>query len=156
MSTSQARRRDQALRLLELLRPDRHFDGMPYVDMASGKWGVIGPAAMRHVQRPPRAPARKYSTGSGGMGSTVIGTFSPRHGACGGEDGSYGSFVAFEVDVASGVVKGEHTRRQSENDGGVGAHDGVEISAIVRVHLDPRARRPHLENEVVDRDPDRR
>ena len=36
------------------------------------------------------------------------------------------------------------------------AHDGVEIAAIVRVHLDARARRPHLEELVVDRDPDRR
>ncbi len=72
-----------------------------------------------------------------------------------GEDGSYSGFVALEVDEPKGVVKGEHTRRQSENDRRVSAHDGVEIAAIVRVHLDARACRPHLENLVVDRDPDR-
>ena len=77
-------------------------------------------------------------------------------GACGGEDGSYGGFVALEFDEPKGVVEGEHTGRQSENDRRVRAHDGVEIAANVRVHLDARARRPYLEELVVDRDPDRR
>jgi hypothetical protein len=78
-----------------------------------------------------------------------------RHACVRGEDGSYGSFVALEVDVPKGVVKAEHTRRQSEDDRRVGAHDGVEIAAIVRAHLDARGCRPHLDNLVVDRDPDR-
>lgn len=68
----------------------------------------------------------------------------------------HSSFVALYVDEPNGVVKGEHTRRESENDRGVGAHDGIEIPAIVRVHFDARGRRPHLENLGVDRDPDRR
>ena len=68
----------------------------------------------------------------------------------------FGDEGCLEVDEPKGVVKGEHTRRQSENDRRVSAHDGVEIAAIVRVHLDARARRPHLEKLVVDRDPDRR
>lgn len=77
-------------------------------------------------------------------------------GASGVEDGSYGSFIAFDVDEPKGVVEGEHTRCQPQNDRGVSAHDGVEIAAIMRAHLDARARRAHLEQLVVDRDPHRR
>lgn len=76
--------------------------------------------------------------------------------ASGVEDGSYGSFIAVNVDEPKGVVEGEHTRGQSENDRGVSAHDGVEIAAIVRADLDTRARRPHLDQLAVDRDPHRR
>src|SRR2546427_1162143 len=63
-------------------------------------------------------------------GSSVIGARSFRDGCVRGEDGSYGGFVALEVDEPKGVVKGEHTRRQSENDRRVSAHDGGEIAAI--------------------------
>jgi hypothetical protein len=51
------------------------------------------------------------------------------------EDGSYGSFVAFDVDEPKGVVEGEHTRCQPENDRGVSAHDGIEIATIMQAHL---------------------
>src|SRR5438445_1454427 len=102
-------------------------------------------------------PSRRSVPGSAARaGSSVIGARSFRDGCVRGEGGSYGGFVALEFDEPKGVVEGEHTGRQSENDRRVRAHDGVEIAAIVRVHLDARARCPHLEKLVVDRDPDRR
>jgi hypothetical protein len=51
------------------------------------------------------------------------------------EDGSYCGSVAFDVDEPTGVVKVEHARRKPENDRGFGAHDGIEITTIVRAHL---------------------
>jgi hypothetical protein len=36
-------------------------------------------------------------------------------------------------------------RRQPEHDRGIGTHDGIEIAAIMRTHLETRARRPHLQ-----------
>jgi hypothetical protein len=72
------------------------------------------------------------------------------------EDGSCGSFVAFDVDVPKGVVEGGSTRCQSEDDRGVGAQDGIKIATVMQAHLDARARRPHLEQLVVERDPHRR
>lgn len=72
------------------------------------------------------------------------------------EDGSYGSFIAFDVDEPKGVVEGEPTRCQPEDDRGVSAQDGIEIATIMQAHFDARARRPHLEQLVVDRDPHRR
>src|SRR5205807_5036354 len=96
---------------------------------------------LREMARPYRARTRRSVPGSAARaGSSVIGASSFRDGCVRGEDGSHGGFVALEVDEPNGVVKGEHTRRQSKNDRRVSAHDGVEIAAIVRVHLDARAR----------------
>lgn len=77
-------------------------------------------------------------------------------GASGVEEGSYGGFIAFDVDESTGVVQVEYTRCQPENDRGVSAHDGVEIATIVQPDLYARARRSHLEQLPVDRDPHRR
>jgi hypothetical protein len=111
--------------------------------------------AVTSARRPKRLTVDPYQ-GQLRVQSSLIGTSSFRDGCVRGEDGSHGGFVALEVDEPKRVVKGEHTRCQSENDRRVSAHDGVEIAAIVRVHLDARARRPHLEKLVVDRDPHRR
>lgn len=77
-------------------------------------------------------------------------------GASGAEQGSYGGFIAVDVDEPMDVVEGERTRCQPENDRGVSAHDDIEIAPIMQGHLHTRARRPHLEQPAVDRDPHRR
>jgi transposase-like protein len=51
------------------------------------------------------------------------------------EQGSYGGFIAFDVDEAADVVEVEHARRQSENDLRFGAQDGIEMAAVMRTHL---------------------
>jgi hypothetical protein len=68
------------------------------------------------------------------------------------EDGSYGGFIAFDLDQPTGVVKAEHTRCQSENDRGVSAHDGIKIATIMRAHLYARACHPNLDQYAIDRD----
>jgi hypothetical protein len=61
------------------------------------------------------------------------------------EDGSHGSFIAFDVDEPQDVVDGKHARRQPENHWGVIAYNGVELATVMPTHLKTCVRCPNLD-----------